>query len=180
VQDCHALQFADDTFDVTASQFGVMLVPDQPRALREMVRVTKPGGRVLLVTYGPPPQLDFLRLFIGAFQAVVPEFSGLPDDPAPLEFQASDPAVLRHRLLEAGLKHVEIELEYERPAFSSGQEFWNWVLNGNPIPGMLVADLTEDQRTTMRQVLDGMLREKATGREPVTISNQVYIGYGQK
>ena len=43
VMDCHALDLPDDSFDVTASQFGVMLVPDQPRALREMVRVTKPA-----------------------------------------------------------------------------------------------------------------------------------------
>ena len=52
--DCHALELPDDRFDVTGSQFGVMLVPDQPRALREMVRVTKPGGRVLVIAYGPP------------------------------------------------------------------------------------------------------------------------------
>src|SRR5688572_29688972 len=49
VMDCHALAFADDTFDVTGSQFGVMLVPDQQKALAEMVRVTKPGGRVVLI-----------------------------------------------------------------------------------------------------------------------------------
>ena len=46
--DAHALEIDDDSFDVTGSQFGVMLVADQPLALREMVRVTKPGGRVLL------------------------------------------------------------------------------------------------------------------------------------
>jgi ubiquinone/menaquinone biosynthesis C-methylase UbiE len=54
VMDCHALDLSDDSFDVAGSQFGVMLVPDQPRALREMVRVTKPGGRVLVIAYGPP------------------------------------------------------------------------------------------------------------------------------
>jgi Methyltransferase domain len=54
VMDCHALDLPDDTYDVTGSQFGVMLVPDQPQALREMVRVTKPGGRVPLIAYGNP------------------------------------------------------------------------------------------------------------------------------
>ena len=33
VMDCHALELPDDHFDVTGSQFGVMLVPEQPRAL---------------------------------------------------------------------------------------------------------------------------------------------------
>ena len=54
--DAHALELDDDSFDLTGSQFGVMLVPDQPIALREMVRVTKPGGRVLLIAYGPPAE----------------------------------------------------------------------------------------------------------------------------
>ena len=71
VMDCHALAFPDESFDVTGSQFGVMLVPDQPLALREMVRVTKPGGRVLLIAYGNPDEFEALHFFIGAVQAVV-------------------------------------------------------------------------------------------------------------
>ena len=136
VMDCHALDLPDDSFDVTGSQFGVMLVPDQPRALREMVRVTKPGGRVLVIAYGSPAELEFLQFFIGALKAVAPEFPGLPDDPPPLEFQVADPEVLRRRLTDAGLKDVRVERTAERPTFRSGQEMWDWVLYGNPIPGM--------------------------------------------
>src|SRR5215217_3732945 len=98
VMDCHGLQLADDTFDVTGSQFGVMLVPDQPRALREMVRVTRPGGRVCVIAYGLPADVEFLQLFISALTAVAPNFPGLPDDPPPLEFQVSDADVLRRRM----------------------------------------------------------------------------------
>ena len=180
VMDCHALQLEDGTFDVTGSQFGVMLVPDQPRALREMVRVTKPGGRVLIIAYGAPAELEFLRLFIGALQAVVPDFAGVPDDPPPLEFQVSDPEVLRQRLTAAGVKNVRIEVSAERPRFRSGQELWDWVLHGNPMPGMLVGDLTEEQRATIRQVLDGMVRERSGGNEHTVLSNKVHIAIGTK
>jgi ubiquinone/menaquinone biosynthesis C-methylase UbiE len=180
VMDCHALDFADDSFDVTGSQFGVMLVPDQPRALREMVRVTKSGGRVLVIAYGSPAELEFLQFFISALQVVAPDFEGLPDDPPPLEFQVSDPEVLRQRLTEAGLKEVTIERTAERPAFGSGQEMWDWVLYGNPIPGMLVADLAEQQQARIRQVLDGMLRERSGGNGPAILTNAVHIGIGTK
>ena len=178
VMDCHALDLPDDSFDVTASQFGVMLVPDQPRALREMVRVTKPGGRVLLIAYGFPAELDFLQIFIGALKAVHPEFPGLPDDPPPLEFQVADPEVLRRRLADAGLKDVRIERTAERPTFSSGQEMWDWVLYGNPIPGAIVEDLGEDQRARLRQVLDGMLRERADRDGRASLTNRVNIAIG--
>jgi ubiquinone/menaquinone biosynthesis C-methylase UbiE len=180
VMDCHALDLPDNGFDVTASQFGVMLVPDQRRALREMVRVTKPGGRVLLIAYGSPAELEFLQFFISALEAVVPGFQGVPDDPPPLEFQVSDPQVLRRRLTDAGLKEVRVERTAERPAFGSGQELWDWVLHGNPIPGMLVADLTDEQQARVRQVLDGMLRERSGGNGPAVLTNPVHIGIGTK
>jgi ubiquinone/menaquinone biosynthesis C-methylase UbiE len=180
VMDCHALQLEDDTFDVTGSQFGVMLVPDQPRALQEMVRVTKPGGRVLIIAYGPPAELEFLHLFIGALQAVVPDFAGVPDDPPPLEFQAADPEVLRQRLVDAGLKDVKIEPSAERAVFRSGQELWDWVLYGNPLPGMLVGELTDSQRATLIGVLDGMVRERAEATGRAIVENRVNIGIGTK
>jgi ubiquinone/menaquinone biosynthesis C-methylase UbiE len=180
VMDCHALDLDEGTFDVVGSQFGVMLVPDQPRALREMVRVAKPGGRVLLIAYQQPGELDFLQIFFSALQAVLPDFAGLPDDPPPLEFQVSDPQVLGRRLTEAGLRDVDVVRSYERPSFRSGQEMWDWVLSGNPIPGMLLADITEEQQATVRQVLDGMLRERSGGNGPAVLTNPVNIGIGIK
>jgi ubiquinone/menaquinone biosynthesis C-methylase UbiE len=180
VMDCHALDLSDSSFDVTGSQFGVMLVPDQPRALREMVRVTKPGGRVLVIAYGFPAEFEALQVFIGALTAVAPEFPGLPDDPPPLEFQVADPDVFRQRLTDAGLKDVRVERTAERPVFASGQEMWDWVLYGNPIPGMLVADLSEDQRTRLRQDLDTIVRERAGASGRAVLANAVNIGIGTK
>ena len=180
VMDCHALDLPDDSFDVTGSQFGVMLVPDQPRALREMVRVTKPGGRVLVIAYGSPTEFEALQVFIAALTAVAPEFPGLPDDPPPLEFQVANPGVFRQRLTDAGLRDVRVEPTAERPVFASGQEMWDWVLYGNPIPGMLVADLSDDQQTRLRQVLDGILRERAGANGQAVLTNAVNIGIGTK
>jgi ubiquinone/menaquinone biosynthesis C-methylase UbiE len=180
VMDAHALQIEDNSFDVTGSLFGVMLLPDQPRALREMVRVTKPGGRVLLIAYRFPEELEFLQMFISALRAVAPDFPGLPDDPPPLEFQVADPEVLRARLTEAGLKEVRVERSAEKPAFRSGDEMWNWVYYGNPIADIIVADLTEEQRDTVLQVLNGMLRERGGGNGVAVLNNGVNIGIATK
>lgn len=180
VMDCHALDLPDGTFDVTGSQFGIMLVPDQPRALREMVRVTRPGGRVLVIAYGSPHEFEALQFFISALTVVAPEFPGLPDDPPPLEFQVADPEVLHRRLTDAGLKDVRVERTAERPAFASGQETWDWMLYSNPISGMVVADLSDDQQARLREVLDGMLRERAGANGRAILENAVNIGFGVK
>jgi len=180
VMDCHALDVPDGSFDVTGSQFGVMLVPDQPRALREMVRVTRPGGRVLVVAYSHPTELEFIQWFVAAVKAVAPEFPGIPDDPPPLEFQVADPDVLRRRLTDAGLKNVRIERTAERPRFASGPAMWDWIYYGNPIVETVVADLTDGQRETLRQVLDGMIRERSGGNGKAVLTNAVHIGIGTK
>jgi ubiquinone/menaquinone biosynthesis C-methylase UbiE len=180
VMDCHALDLDDDTFDVCGSQFGVMLVPDQPRALREMVRVTRPGGRVLLIAYGAPAEIEFLHFFIAALQAVDPDFAGVPMDPPPLEFQVADPDVMHQRLTDSGLKDVTVETVTEKLEFRSGQHMWDWVLNGNPIAGMLVANLSEEQKADVRTVLDGMLRERSGGNGAGVLTNPVHIGTGTK
>jgi len=181
VMDAHDLKIEDDTFDVTGSQFGVMLVPNQLLALREMVRVTKPGGRVLLIAYGSPTEFETLQVFVAALQAVVPGFEGLPDDPPPLEFQVADPNVMRQRLTDAGLEKVLVDTTHEeRVEFSSGQQVWDWVLSSNPIAGMIVADLTPGQQAMVRQVLDGMIRERTGGRGPAVLTAPLNIGVGQK
>jgi ubiquinone/menaquinone biosynthesis C-methylase UbiE len=181
VMDAHALDIDGDQFDVTGSLFGVMLVPDQPLALREMVRVTKPGGRVLLIAYGSPAQFEALQLFLAALQTVVPEFEGLPDDPPPLEFQVSDPDVLRQRLTDAGLHDVTVDTTHEeRVELSTAHELWNWMLGSNPIAGTIIGDLTDEQQTTLRQVLDGMLRERSGGTGPAVLTAPLNIGLGTK
>ena len=180
VMDGHALQFEDDTFDITGSQFGVMLFPDLPRGLRDMVRVTRPGGRVLMVVYRPPTKVEFLTFFIGAMKAVVPGFTGLPDDPPPLPFQVADPEVLRQRMTEAGLSDVLVEPGNEPLEFDSGQHMWDWVTNSNPIAATMIAGLNEEQRAGVRQVLDGMLRERSVGRPSAVLNNEVSIAVGTK
>jgi len=181
VMDAHALDIEDDTFDVTGSQFGVMLVPDQPVALREMVRVTRPGGRVLVIAYGSPAEFEALQFFIAALRAVVPDFEGLPDDPPPLEFQVADPDVLRQRLTDAGLRDVTVDTTHqERIEVRSGRELWDWMLGSNPIAGMIVGDLPADQQATVRQVLDGVLRERSDGTSPAVLSAPLNIGVGTK
>lgn len=180
VMDGHALELEDNTFEMAGSQYGVMLFPDLARALDEMVRVTKPGGRVFLVVYGPPTQVEFLGFFMGAIQAVVPGFTGLPLDPPPLAFQVADPEKLRLALAGAGLKDIRVQTVTQQMEFQSGKAMWDWVVNSNPIGAMLVADLTEEHEAAVQRALDRMLRERAGGSGPAILTDPNHIGIGTK
>ena len=51
--DAEALPFADNSFDVVVSTFGVMFTPDHNKAASELLRVCKPGGRIGLANWTP-------------------------------------------------------------------------------------------------------------------------------
>lgn len=52
--DAQDLPFADNAFDGTCIAFGIRNVPDRQRALREMARVTRAGGRVAILELSEP------------------------------------------------------------------------------------------------------------------------------
>ncbi len=72
--DAEALAFGDDAFDVVSSVFGAMFAPDQERTASELVRVTRPGGRIGLVAHTPDGFIGNLFKTIGAH---VPPPAGL-------------------------------------------------------------------------------------------------------
>ncbi|MGA7950747.1 MAG: methyltransferase domain-containing protein, partial [Thiobacillaceae bacterium] len=51
--DAENLPYADHSFDVAMSTFGVMFTPDQDKAAAEMARACKPGGRIGLANWTP-------------------------------------------------------------------------------------------------------------------------------
>jgi ubiquinone/menaquinone biosynthesis C-methylase UbiE len=49
--DAHALPFDDGSFDTVVCTFGLCAIPDVDKAVAEMVRVLRPGGRLILVDH---------------------------------------------------------------------------------------------------------------------------------
>jgi hypothetical protein len=147
-----------EAWDVIADGYDRYVAPQEVDLANEALRLVglQPGERCLDVAAGT-----------GGL--------GLPAARQGAQVLATAPAADRR-----GLKDVRVERTAERPAFTSGQEMWDWVLYGNPIPGMLVADLTEDKRARLRQVLDGMLRERAGANGRAVLENAVNIGIGTK
>jgi SAM-dependent methyltransferase len=182
VMDGHALALDDASFDMAGSQFGVMLFPDMKRGLAEMARVVRPGGRVLMNVYGDPRKIDFLGFFVGAVQAVRPDFTGPPLEPPPPPFQLQDPARLRTELAAAGLNDVRVETVTEATEFSSGSALWDWLVSSNPIVEAILGglELTRGERDAVGAALERLVRARAGGAGAAVLTNPVHIGVGTK
>ena len=72
--DAEALPFADGSFDVALSVYGVMFAPDQRRAASELLRVVRSGGRIALASWTPEGFIGQLFKLVGSF---VPPPAGL-------------------------------------------------------------------------------------------------------
>jgi demethylmenaquinone methyltransferase/2-methoxy-6-polyprenyl-1,4-benzoquinol methylase len=64
--DAIEIPFADDTFDCVTIAFGLRNVPDLPKLFKEMLRVTKPGGKMLALELTRPNN-KFVYLFYYAY-----------------------------------------------------------------------------------------------------------------
>lgn len=69
VADVEALPFADAAFDATLSTFGSMFAPDHDRTAREMLRVTRSGGRIGVASWTPDSFIGRLFKVIGTHVA---------------------------------------------------------------------------------------------------------------
>ena len=92
--DVEDLPYADGAFDVVLSQFGHMFAPRPAVAVREMLRVLRPGGRIAFSTWPPEHFVGRMFTLIGR-RAAPPPARGEPPAPPPLW---GDPNVIRERL----------------------------------------------------------------------------------
>jgi demethylmenaquinone methyltransferase/2-methoxy-6-polyprenyl-1,4-benzoquinol methylase len=108
--DTLCLPFPDDTFDAVASGFLMRNVTGVAAALAEQRRVTRPGGRVLVLDVPRPPDTLLGRLFRFYFHQIVPRLGGLisgqPDAYAYLPRSAE--AFLRPDELAAVMESVSL------------------------------------------------------------------------
>jgi SAM-dependent methyltransferase len=70
--DAEALPFADGSFDVVLSTFGVMFTPDQAKAATELMRVCRPGGKIGMANWTPESFIGQLFKTIGKYVASAP------------------------------------------------------------------------------------------------------------
>ena len=72
VADAEALPYADASFDVVLSTFGVMFAPDHDQAARELVRVCRLGGRIGLANWTPTGFLGWLFRVVAGHVPPIP------------------------------------------------------------------------------------------------------------
>jgi demethylmenaquinone methyltransferase / 2-methoxy-6-polyprenyl-1,4-benzoquinol methylase len=77
VAPCEAIPFPEESFDSVTIAFGIRNVVDRLQGLKEMWRVLKPGGRVVILEFSTPRSRLFKALYYFYFLRVLPVIGGL-------------------------------------------------------------------------------------------------------
>jgi demethylmenaquinone methyltransferase/2-methoxy-6-polyprenyl-1,4-benzoquinol methylase len=114
--DALALPYADAAFDAATVGFGARNFSDLRRGLAEMVRVVRPGGRVVVLELASPTRPPLSTFFALWFDRVVPLLGRLAGDPDAYAYLPSSvkrfpaPAALAAELAHAGLGEIHYVL----------------------------------------------------------------------
>lgn len=72
--DAMKLPFADNSFDAVTVGYGLRNLANWETGLREMIRVAKPGGRVVILDFGKPDHALWRAIYFGYLRLCVPVF----------------------------------------------------------------------------------------------------------
>ena len=108
VMDGENLAVEEETFDAVISRVGLIYFPDQQKALKEMLRVLKPGGKVAAIVYSTPEKNKFFSVPVSIIRNRAKLPPPLPGQPGPFSLGAE--GIIEKVFSQAGFKNVKSEL----------------------------------------------------------------------
>lgn len=132
------------TFDAVISRVGLIYFPDQQKALTEMLRVLKPGGRIGAIVYATADQNPFFSKPISIIRSRVELPPPLPGQPGP--FSLGAPGVLEEAFRKAGFRDVETREVSAPLRTASAAECVRFERESFGALHQMMASLSEDER----------------------------------
>jgi SAM-dependent methyltransferase len=143
IGDAEELEFADASFDVVTSTFGVMFVARPKDAARELARVCRNGGRIGICSWPPGDTVE------GLFHVMRPYMPPPPPNPPPSPFEWGKPERLRELL------GGEFDLRFEKGVTTlrmpSGKAVWDLFVEGYGPTRTLAAASDPRQREELKR-----------------------------
>lgn len=144
VMDAAALEFRGEYFHHTLCSFGLFFVRDMAAALKEWVRVTRPGGKVMFTAFGPAAFEPMKRLLLERLQR-----EGVDAGAAvPAASRLAEAGNCRALLAAAGLDGITVESAQIGYHLRNADEWWE-IVWGSGFRG-LVEKLSPSRRAALR------------------------------
>jgi SAM-dependent methyltransferase len=151
-----ALPFADGTFDATLSQLVVNFMSDPEAGVREMVRVTRPGGVVASCVWDYAGEMTLLRAFWDAAREIAPERAAASDEGVVMAWCRE--GELAELWRAAHLHSVRLGSLVASAKYADFEDLWSPLPTGVGPAGAFCSSLDEKRQAALRDALRGRLQ----------------------
>ena len=151
-----ALPFADDSFDVALSQLVVNFMDDPKSGVREMARVTRPGGIVASCVWDYAGEMTLLRAFWDAASETVPERAAAADEAVVTRWCGE--GELAELWRAAGLDSVRFGSLEVSAEYTGFEDLWSPLPTGIGPAGAFCKSLSAEHQTALRAALRQRLK----------------------
>ena len=149
-----SLDCPDETFDYAVSGLVLNFVPDKARAVEEMVRVVKHGGKCGLYVWDYGGNMQIMRRF---FDAALERDQSARDFDDGFDDTTCRPAPLRQEFETAGLMDVTVEAIDIPTPFANFEDYWAPFLGGTGSAPKYLATLSPDQQAELKEAVRGRI-----------------------
>jgi ubiquinone/menaquinone biosynthesis C-methylase UbiE len=162
------LPFPDENFDLILCQFGLMFFTDRHAALKEMHRVLKKGGRLVLSVWQGLDRHPFYQTLHVVSQRHFGKSS------VETVFSLGNADELRKLLIDSGFRQIEIEPASITGHFSQPDEFLAWEIDINPAEAPALQNLDKEAQ---QAILAAARQDMQSPLEEVMQENQVVLPF---
>lgn len=148
VMDAEGLDVPDASFDLVVCRFGLQIVTDPDRAIAEIRRVLKPGGRLVATVWGPGERVPAIHVIIGPMlENAEPDENGY----LPTPYEMGGEGELVEILRKAGFRDAAEERVTHAWTFKDEEAFLEGALKGTPIGHSLSEEEPDVQKEVLRK-----------------------------
>ncbi len=173
VAPAEALPFPDDTFDAALSQLVVNFMREPEAGIRELARVTRPGGVVASCVWDYSGEMTLLRAFWDAAVEVDPERGALADEGAVMAWCAD--GELGELWRAAGLKDVRTGSLVVSAAYADFEDLWSPFPTGIAPSGAFCASLDDERQAALH---DSYRRHLGVADDPFELTARAWAVTG--
>jgi SAM-dependent methyltransferase len=169
-----ALPFADGAFDAALSQLVVNFMRDGEAGVRQMARVTRPGGIVAACVWDYRDEMTLLRAFWDAAREVDPERGAAADEGVVMRWCTE--GGLAELWRAAGLGSVRVGSLIASATYADFDDLWSPLPTGVGPAGTFCKSLEEDDRAALRDAFRARL---GVGGSPFTLTARAWSVVGR-